>query len=83
MTVFIGFGATFVLGVVLVAIGIGGISLTDCPPLIAQFPATSARCNLFPSLVGAGALLGFAGAAVASGMLVFGNPDSWGRVGRR
>lgn len=76
LVTFIGFGAAFIVGFVLVISGAVGTELAECPALVAQFPATAMRCNLFSGFVLGGGLMAMVGAAVSSWLIAFGKwPD--------
>lgn len=76
LVTFIGFGAAFIVGFVLVISGTVGTELAECPALVAQFPAAEMRCNLFSGFVLGGGLMAMVGAAVSSWLIAFGKwPD--------
>ena len=72
----LGFGAAFVVGLLLLITGTAGGHLVDCPALMRQFPAPDARCNLFSGFVFGGGLMVIVGGAVSSWTIAFGKwPD--------
>lgn len=69
---FIGFGAAFILGAILMVVGGAGVELMDCPAIISEFPAQEPSCKSFSLLVFVGGFMTIIGGAVASGILTFG-----------
>ncbi len=76
LATFVGFGAAFVLGIVLLIVGAVGAEVADCPAALVQFPAVEVRCNLFSGFVISGSAMVMIGGGVASWLVAFGKwPD--------